>query len=199
MALQGYNASIKVQSAGVAMTDEATSTSDDQTYQITDSAKRILDLNTVIVVKDDGVITTENYEISYLDGTITFDTADVARGPITITGSYLTPATVGTAKSYSFSGTADIYDTTDFSSTGSRKFQAGLVSGTVSLGRFHVSDDVFIDDLLAGEIVIIELYVDATNYISCYGVYSSDNIESPVDGLITEDVSFQITTQIGVN
>ena len=79
MALQGYNCNIKVASNGVAMTDEATTTSDNISYQITDSAKRIVDLNTAITVKDGGTATTEKYTFNYITGTVTFTSADAGR------------------------------------------------------------------------------------------------------------------------
>lgn len=196
MALKGHLASVKVQSSAVAMTAEATSTSDSISYQITDSAKRILDLNTSITVYDSAVETTENYSIDYLNGTITFDSS--ASRTITIDAAYVTLATVATATAFNFSGTADALDNTAFLDT-IRSFQSGLRSGTATLTRFFVVDDIFIDTILDGSIKVIEYYVDDTQKISFYGLLTSDSIDSPVEGLITESLSYQITNQIEVN
>lgn len=195
MALQGHLASVKVQSSAVAMTDEPTTGTGDLTYQITDSGKRILDLNTTIVVEDGGVPTSESYTVDYLNGIITFGTA-VAR-VITVTGAYVVPTTVATATAYTYNGASDTLDNTVFNST-FRTFQAGLRTGTASLTRFHVSDDLFVDQLLNGEYKIIEFYVDGSNAIKFYGLLNSDTLDSPVEGLITEALDFQITTQVEV-
>lgn len=197
MALQAYAAEVKLKSSGIAMTDEATSTSDDKTYQISASTKRILDLNTSIIVKDDGTATSESYEIDYLNGSVTFDSVDAGR-VITITGAYLTPATVATADKFSISITGDALDITPFNSDGDREFEQGLISGTATLSRFHATDDLLIDPILDGETAIIELYLTDTDILRCYGVYTTNGQESPVEALIKETVTFQITTQIGV-
>lgn len=196
MALAGNKAYIKLKSSGTAMTDEATSTSDNISYQITDSNKRIIDLDTLVLVEDSAVTTTEGFTIDYLNGIITFETADAGR-VITVTGAYLTPATVATAYSYSFNGSADTLENTPFNSD-VRTYQAGLRTGSLSLSRYFVADSLFFGELITGDTFIIEIYVDATNKISMYGVLSSDNIEAPVEGLVEESIDFQVTTQIGV-
>ena len=193
MALQGYLASVKAISTGVAMTDEAT-TATGASYQITNSAKRILDLNTPIIVEDGGAPTTEAYTIDYLNGRVTF--GSTASRTITITGAYLTPATIATADTFNFSGTAEAYENTAFGSQ-YKSFQSGLISGTATLGRFFVTDSLFIDALLDGEYKIIEYYVSSTDKISFYGIITSDNVDSTVSSLVREELTFQITTQIG--
>ncbi len=155
MALQGFSALVKVQSSAVAMTDEATTGAGNLTYQIDATAKRIIDLNTIVLVEDGGSATTETYSVNYLTGTITFGSA-VAR-VITVTGAYVTPATVETADNFSFSGSCDALENTQFGLT-DKTFQGGLVSGTASLSRFNVTDDLFTDDLLAQNYKIIEYY-----------------------------------------
>jgi len=195
MALQGHLASVKVQSSGVVMTDEAATTSDNLTYQITDTAKRYIDLNTAVVVEDSAVVTTENYTVNYLTGEITF--AETGTRTITVSGAYMTPSTVATAKSYSVNVTADTLENTVFTDT-FKTFQSGLVSGTASLGRFHASDDLFIDEILAGNYFIVEFFVDATNKVSFYGLPSSNTVDAAVESLVEENVDFQITNNIEV-
>ena len=193
MALQGYLASVKAISTGVAMTNEAT-TATGASYQITNSAKRILDLNTPIIVNDGGTPTTEAYTIDYLNGRVTF--GSTASRTITITGAYLTPATIATADTFNFSATAEAYENTAFG-TQYKSFQAGLISGTATLGRFFVTDSLFIDALLDGEYKILEYYVSSGNKISFYGIITSDNVDATVSSLVREELTFQITNQIG--
>ena len=197
MALQGYNALIKVQSSALAFTAASTTTSDNQNYQVTDTAKRIWDLNTALVVLDGGTATTETYTSSYLTGKIAFDSVDAGRA-ITITGGYVTPATVASAKSFTFSGTIDTIENTAFGAS-YRAFQMGLVSGTGDISRFFVADDLFIDMLLDGTYKIIEFYPDSSgDPIQFYAIVTSDSIDSSVDGLVEESISFQITKEMGI-
>jgi len=196
MALQGFNASIKVQSSAIAMTDEATTGVGNLVYTISNSAKTIMDLNTAVIVEDGGTITSEDYTIDYLNGVVTFSAAVVR--VITITGAYVTPVTVATADTFSFSGSADVYENTPFGKS-YKEYQAGLITGTASLGRYFVVDDLFIGVLLDGTYKIIEYYVDATHKISFYGLITTKTIDSPVSGLIKSTLDFQITTNLGVN
>lgn len=196
MALKGYNVQVLDAVTGIAMTAEATTTADNISYQVTNTAKRIMDINTTLVVDDSAVPTTENYKVNYLTGAITFDSADAGR-VITLDGAYLTPSAIATANSYTFAGTADALENTPFN-TSYKTFQAGLVSGTISLGRFHVSDDLFIDALLDGKIKIIKIIFDTSCSILAYGVLTSDSIDANVSALINETVSYQITNSIGV-
>jgi hypothetical protein len=193
MALQGYLASVKAMAAGVAMTNEAT-TATGASYQINTTSKRILDLNTAIVVKNGGTVTTEAYTIDYLNGRVTF--GSVASRTITITGAYLTPATIATADTFNFSATAEAYENTAFGSQ-YKSFEAGLISGTATLGRFFLTDDLFIDALLDGQYKILEYYVSSGVKISFYGILTSDSVDAAVNSLVREEMTFQITTQIG--
>ena len=263
MALQGFNALIKLQSSAVVFTGEATTMSGTNTiYTITDTDKNIWDLNTTVDVfvfdADDAaeagttatnitmdthglsagdliinttrssakrvvtvVVDADNVTVAsvtdqastdtikkynkqsasdttktFLEGKVTFDSA-VAR-TVLVSGAYVTPATVATGKSFSFSGTSDALENTPFGSE-YREYQAGLVTGTGEISRFFVADDLFIDDLLSGSIKIVELYPDSSgDPIQFYGIITSETIEAPVDGLIEESISFQITKEMGI-
>lgn len=196
MALNGYMAAVKAQSSAIAFVDAATTTTDDTVYLITDTAKRILDLDTEVVVEDGGVPTVESYKVDRLKGQITFNTANPAR-VITVTGSYVVLTTIAQAKSFAFNGTADMIDTTTFATDGFRTFVAALVSGTAALSKFYEIANFFISLILAGTRVVIEYYPDDSgNPISFFAVLSDDSIDSPVEGLVEESISFQITTEI---
>jgi len=196
MALQGHLASVKIQSSAVTITDEPTTAAGDLVYQITNTAHRILDLNTAIVVEDGGTATTESYTIDYLNGSVTF--SDAVSRTITITGAYVALSTVATANHFSFAGTSVILENTPFNKT-FKEFQAGKVTGTASLKRYHVSDDLFFDLLFNGTYAIIEYYVSATQKISFYALCTTMNIESPDEALIQESLDFQITNQMGAS
>ena len=195
MALQGHKCEVKSASTGVSMTDEATTAAGNLTYTITDTAKLIIDMNTTLVVKDGGTATTEAYKVNYLNGVITFATAVVRT--ITVTGAYLTPTTVATADSFTSDITVDMLENTKFLDE-FKTYQAGLVSGTVNLGRFFVADDLFTDDILNGQYKIIYLYVDPTHIIKMFGLLNSDSSTGEVADLIKETMTYQVTNEIEV-
>jgi hypothetical protein len=197
MALRGYLAEVKIQSTPVAFTEEATSTSDNQTYTITDTGKNIWSYDSTIVVYDDGVETTEEYTVSKLTGSVTFDSVDAGR-VITVSGEYTVPTTVATAKDYTFNATADMHDNTAFQSA-YRTFQPVLVTGTADLGRFYVADSTFQGMISTPEVKIIEYYPASDgDPFRFFAVMNSNSISASVDGLIEETVSFNITTEVEV-
>lgn len=197
MALKGYLALVKVASTPIAFTDEATSTSDNQTYTITNATKVLWDLDTAVVVEDATVPTTEAYTLSRLTGTITFDSVDAGR-VITVTGAYVATTTIAEAKSFSFSGASDALDTTKFQDT-FKEFKVGNVTATAEIGRFLELDDLFVDMLLDGERKIIEYYPNSgLDPIMFYGVANSRSVDAPQAGLIDETISFNVTTEIEV-
>jgi len=61
------------------------------------TGKNIWSYDSTIVVYDDGVETTEEYRVSRLTGSVTFDSVDAGR-VITVSGEYTVPTTVATAK-----------------------------------------------------------------------------------------------------
>jgi len=195
MALQGYKALVKAESSQIVFTDEATTTSDDITYQITDTAKRIWGFDSIIVVKDAATPTTEDYAINRLNGTITFDSADGGR-VITVTGDYVLLTTVAEAKEYSFDGTTELPDNTVFQDT-ERRFTPTLLTATATLGKFYDVDNYFIDMLFDGTTKVIEFYPDSTgDPFIVYGNVASDSISTAVEALIEESINIQITNKM---
>jgi len=195
MALQGYLASIKAQSSATVMTDEATTGVGDLAYTITDTSKLVIDLNTDLVVEDSGTVTTEAYTVDYLNGVITF--AEAVSRTITVTGAYVTLTSVAIANSVSLSLSADMLENTVFGDV-YKTFQSGLVTGTADLGGFFAVDDIFNEAILAGTYMVLEYYADATHKFRFYALATSVNTDSPVAGLITESMSYQLTTQLEV-
>ena len=190
MALQGYNALVKTQSSAIAFTDEATTTSDNKTYQITNATKRVFDYTTNLIVKNDASIVT-GYSFNKIAGTVTFPTATVRT--ITLTGAYVALTTVAEATEYSFEGTLDLGDSTVFQ-TDSRTFLPINQSATASLSRFYNVDGFFLGMLFDKTVKVIEFYADGGgDPFRIYAFVSSDSVSASIDELIKETVSFQMT------
>jgi len=196
MALAGYKAIVKSQSSAVALVAEATSTSDNQVYQITDSNKRILDFATAVVIDDGGSPTAENYTINRLDGLITFESVDAGR-VITVDGAYVVLTQVAQAKSYNFNGVTDMGDTTVFQKQ-YREFKPLLSSATITLGKFYSVDNYFLDLLKSKEVFVVEIKPDdsGTFVMRVYATVASDGVSSTVEGLIEEGISLQATDEM---
>lgn len=79
--------------ASTVMTGEAAAQLAGQAYQITDTAKRLID-ETVTMVVYDGVtdVTAQVASVDYMFGIVTFDVAYTVLGAVTIDGAYLTAA-----------------------------------------------------------------------------------------------------------
>jgi len=197
MALKGYLTDVKVQSSAAVFTGEATTTSDNTIYTITNTSKTVFDFDTDLVVLDGGTATTESYTVSKLTGTVTFESVDAGRA-ITLTGAYVLLTSVAQAKSISLALSADALDATPFQKD-FREYEAGKITGTVDLGKFAEVSTYFLDMLLDGDIKVIEYYPNSgLDAISFYAIANNRNVDIPQDGLIDETVSFNITNEIGV-
>lgn len=192
MAIAGKKARLKISGTAIVFTDEATTTSDNLTYQITNAVKRVWDRTVTIVVEDGGVPTVEVYTINRLTGTVTFGSAVVRT--ITVTGSYLPMAVAAECYDYNYSIEADNQDSTQFGDTFIHRVQ-GLLDVSGSISRFYAIDDVFIDKILAGEIFVIEFYTDFSQAadILVWAILASDEDSASVDGLVEEGLEFEGT------
>lgn len=194
MALQGFNALVKAESSQVSFTDEATTTGDSISYQITDTVKRIWGFTSTIIVEDSAVPTIEPFTINRLNGTITFETATART--ITVTGDYVLLTTVAEAKEFSFDGVTDMNDSTIFEES-ERLFTPSLVSATATIGKFYTVDNYFMDMILNKETMVIEFFADSSDDpFIVYANVASDSITAPVEALIEESISLQITNKM---
>lgn len=193
MAHKGYLASIKGQSSTVALTDEATTASGNQIYTITNVAKRILDLATPVVVKVGGSVVTTGFTIKYLTGQIVFNT--VATRTVTVSGKYVLLTELAQGRSYSFTGTSDMLDKTVFKNA-YRQFEAGLKTGTADITVLY-ADNYFYDWLMDSSVKVVEFYIsDALAPIRFFAIVSDNSRNIPVEGLVDESITLQITKEI---
>ncbi len=196
MAQAGYKAKVLAQSSGVAFTTEATTTSDNITYTLTDAAKRLFKFGASVVVYDSAVITTESYKVLGLSGQIVFETATPR--VITVSGTYVLTTEVATANAFTVVSTTEVIETTPFSENGYKEFTPTLNTSNVDITRWYASDDFFIDSILNKEVKILELYMDRTTNtpLLAYGLLTTDTTESSVEGAVSESLNYQITTEV---
>jgi hypothetical protein len=153
--LAGLETVIKISGAATTMTAEATTTSDNQSYQVSNAIKQVFDRDTPPTVNDDGSPTAEAYTVNYLNGTIAFDSVDAGRGPITVDGKYLPMTVAAYAHSMSDNETCSMLDKTPFGATRIKR-KAGLLAKSGTLNQFNVTDSTYVTALLSGNPIVLE-------------------------------------------
>lgn len=114
----GYNAAFYGTGTSTAMTDEACSEISGTVFQVTDTAKRILDHDVAVVVKANAVTQSGNYTINYNTGTVTFTDGTHTGETITITANYLPRHLVAKLRTGTVSLSWDSEDTTALADAG---------------------------------------------------------------------------------
>lgn len=195
--IAGRKALVKVTGALVTFTDEAcTDSGDHQTYQITNTAKRVWDRTTALVVKVATVVTVESYTFNRLTGTVVFATVNAGRGAVTVSGAYLPLSIAVGGRQYSVTITKAVLDDSDFDSvntaSGFSVHQTGLkdITGTIDI-RFS-TDTYFRDALLQGDPVVIEFFSDrtASPVFTCWALLNKQTITAAFDSLDESTIAF---------
>lgn len=202
MALAGYQSSLKAAGAPVPVVDEATTSLSSTVFQITATARRIMDPRTAITVKANGVtVAPANYTLDRMFGKVTFLAPPAA--PVVVTYSFIPVATVLGVNNSSASFTRDLGDVTEYGNT-SKKKQALLldVSGNFStydplqdLDLIAVGRQTLASRWAAGEVFLLEIsYGNGAFIIRMWVVTESGEISAAVDGLVESSWNYQTTT-----
>lgn len=194
MNLTGKDVVIKVSGQGVVAANLPTTTLDNKTYQIADSLKQVIALNTPVTVKNNGVETEEKYKLNRLNGTITFETVDDTR-EITIDCTYLPLVTVAEAHVASYTEATDLHEVPQFGDTHKRRI-SGLRYASGSLNTWDILDTTFTDALTSGKPVLIEYKhseIGKTNRLFAY--LESVEMSLAIDNPHEQSVSFISTDE----
>lgn len=138
-------------------------------------------------------VTTENFGVNRLTGTIKFQTADATRGNVRVTGQFLPMSNVTEAFEYSYSITATNEDATIFGNTFIAREQA-LDDFTGSISDFF-TDSTLADHLRNADFLVLELFADSSvdADIKAWVLFSTDTISQAVDTLVDESIDFEGT------
>lgn len=197
--IAGRKALVKVPGAPVAFAGEATTnTGDDQTYQITNAAKRVWDRDTVLVVKEAGVPTVESYTYNRLTGKVTFAAPDGGRGAVTLDGAYLPMSVAIGAYAFSYSIAKAMLIDTDFDgafTSGYDSYQPGMLSVEGSISRRLTTDLSLRDAALSGDPVVIQLFIDRTGAVdlALWAILDQRGAEAAFDAIQAESIQFKGT------
>lgn len=201
MAVQGYRARVLMTGASNAMTDEPmTQSGSSLTYYTTDATRNLWDPATTVVVEDGGVVVaTSDYEVDYLLGEVTFDSAP--SGAVTVTGAYLDRYTIATARSWTLNLSVAELDQTVFGDDAITRL-AGLFDATGTVERLDFGDEdydtggssgVTVFAALDGRTdVVIEQIPDINSgeVFRTYAKFFADELSAEVASLVTGALTF---------
>ena len=199
----GFLAVIKTSGTSTAMVAEATTDvgGAHTTYQITDTAKRVLDPATAVVVDKDGVpAAAADYTLDYFTGTVTFAVALGAGVVVTFDASYLPLLEVATARDVSLSLARERLDKTAYQTSQYRQFTLGVgtCEGSLELLEFGEVDHdggagtVQFTTLIDGTTPVLLEIAPATtgNRLRCWALLTTAGHKSPHDDLTSLALSF---------
>lgn len=159
MAVAGFNCTVKLTGTSTSMTTEACTSISSTVFQVTNTAKRILDPDTALTVYDNGSpVADGDVTIDYLFGKITFGSPPTA--PVTITANYLPTHAVAEGRSFSIQQTRDELESTAFNTTGVKSFILGLKQASGSIEGLDMLDTDI--DAGAGSVVPATLHSAGT-------------------------------------
>lgn len=188
----GKECMIKVSGTKVTATGLATTTTDNKKYQISDTAKQVIDLDSVVTVKDGGTTTVEKYTLNRLEGSVEFDTVDADR-EITIDCSYLPMTAAASAHVATFGRGCKVSELPKFgveymNRIGGQKYAYGTLS------QWDIEDSYFTDALLAGNVVVIEVTSGSGETPHrMFALLESAELQAAIDNPQDEAVSFVST------
>jgi len=208
-ATAAFNAQVKVTGAPVVMTAEAMALIATKTYQVTNTAKRIVDPATAVVIKDNGsaVAAANILSFDFLFGTVVVIPAYTPTAPITMDGAYIPTATIGEAKSVDISASGSLADVTSFDSAGSKRKLLTLIDASGSLTRLALPlDDLdgvtagtqSIDGWMkAGTPRVLDVLWTTGSRWRLWILFKDYKVTAQVDAVVTVSVDFELCAQAG--
>jgi len=205
MAAAGHKTTLKISGTGVVTTGEATTNLGSNRYQITTAARRIVDPNASLVVRDGGTpIATTGYSFDYLFGIATL-TAPPG-GAVTVDCTYLPTQSITEVAEFNFNGSADLLDSTTYETTGARSKKTGLVDCAGSF-RGYALPNLDVDSgsggtqslesfRSAGTAKLLEAsFDDGAGILRAWVMLEGIETSASVDGLVEVTGNFQGAAQ----
>jgi hypothetical protein len=204
MPIAGKDANLRI-AAGVATTstDEAAtrstgpgaSTSVAGWVQITSTAHRYIepDSTPILYVEALGsttVVPSSEYNLNPVQGLFSWTSGDPSTGTYTADIEWLTATSVSGGREWALSVETDMFEVSEFGSSGWKQFQPNLNGATVQIQKYW-TDESF-HDLFVTEskfIVALDLVKTESWRYEGYVRINSDQIGTPTDGLVGETLN----------
>ena len=198
--LAGYQAVFHKTGTSTAMVAEATTELTGTTFQVTDSAKRVLDRTVTITANASisGDVTADISAVDHLFGIVTFST-DLSGETVTISGNYLPLSAVGTAREFSLTMNAEAVDTTDFataqSNGGYSTFTPGIKTVSIDASGFYNSSNGFRDLVTGRSELIVSINPDGSSKSIARGYFKAITTgqSGDVGGNEDETITFELS------
>ena len=203
-ATAGRVALVKVPGTPVAFTNEATTANAGRTvYSITNAAKSVWDPQAAITVQTSPDGTTwsgaSGYTLNRLAGSVTFAVALGAGYFTRVTGSYLPMSIVTGAKSFTYTLTAAILNSTGFddayTNCGFPTKSIGLYDAQGTMARWYQNPvaGYFRDALLNATVVVLEFSVNRAVGYDCriWALLDKQQIAAAVSSLVDDTIDWQ--------
>jgi hypothetical protein len=172
------------------------------TYQVTDTAKQVIDPATAIVVFDNntGAPYANSFTIDYLTGSVTLSVAAGALG-VKLQGNYLPKRQILNAYEMSVSLSKNLVDTSVLGTDHMLRTPAlGDVTGSFTCyenGTTTYTDIQLVDLANDGTIKVIDMDMSGTgaNFIRFFAIFESLESSQSVDGVQTATVNASMASQ----
>ena len=213
MPLSGRDARIRITSqVATSSTDVActATTGAAGNVQITSTAQRHIDPDTTPVLYraaagSTAVESSTKYSVNFVQGKFEYKAGQtVSTGTYTADIEYLTASNIAGARQWSLNVEQEMFEVSEFGSSGWREFQPNLVGANVSLSRYWNTGitagatDAFLDLIDLNAQFLLELEVSNTNGWKYEGYcYPSQNtIQASVDNIVSEDLNLVVNGQL---
>lgn len=204
MPLKGHATTLKISGTAVAVTGEATTSLGSSRWQVTSTARRIMDPSVAVVVKDGGTpVSSALYSLDYLFGIVTFS-GYTPSGAVTFDFSYLPVQTITEVRNFSFSFGGDLQDVTTYDSAGAKQKLAALIDGSGSF-EFLSLRSADVDSGTGGTQSLDTYFAAATpklleanfggTYLRAWVVTEGLESSAEVAGLVVHSANFQTAPQ----
>jgi hypothetical protein len=202
MALAGRKANVKITSStSVTSTGEAASlAADGLSVQVDASSARHWDPASTgypILYLNSTAVSSTAYTVNYVQGKAEFSSTQ-STGTYTLDVDYLTASAVAGGREWNLNATNDMFEVTEFGSSGWKQFLPNMSGATVTVGRYW-SDSNFYDLLNNdNQKFLLELIVSLTAgwKYEGYGYVTNDAITTPTDAIVEESVDFTVDGQL---
>jgi hypothetical protein len=208
MPLSGRKAALKATAAaGVASTNNAATRStgvggETGYIRINSTARRHWDnVPAPVLYRAAGgstaVVSSTNYTVNYVQGRFQWKTGDPSTGTYTIDVDYLTASQIAGGREWQLNVEADMFEVTEFGSSGWKNFLPNLKGATVTINRYW-NDPTFLDHLTLSNRFLMELIVNAAAGWRYEGFVrvASDQIQTAVDAIISESITLNVDGQV---
>jgi len=200
--LAGRLAVIKVSGDPVTAVTAGLTHIDDNTWQVTDELKQVLDRDTEPTLEQDngfdGWAAISYASVNKLNGKFTFVGAGFSdTETIRIkTGNYLPLSSAAYAHDYTYTKQANLMEVNRFGETHKKRI-VGTKFSSGSLNQWDVTDPYFADVLTSGEPIVLELRASTAGYPQrLWALIESTEMSAALDSPQDEAVSFISTDEL---